>query len=223
MATTRVNKLDMAANGTSFSFNGGVCDTAIVKVSNNAGGAGSVSYAGTIMTLLEFINDTAGWTHQIWGFQNAPQGSVAIVISATGTVISSVESYSGVSTSATFPNITGKAEHHNGSGSLTDIQVDVTTTVNDCILVGLGGYQGPGLTFMVAGSNTSTISRNPSTGGTDLSFESSPLDVGVAGTYHLDGTTGGGSTGIIISLIVVALAPGPAATPTSQGNFMTVF
>lgn len=212
MATTRVNQKNMANNGTSFSFDGGVCDSAFVKISNNAGGVGLVTYAGLSMTAIGTVNDTAGWTHQIWGLQNAPQGSVTVAISGSGTIISSVESYSGVNTTATFPNVEAHAEHHFGSGSLTDIQVDVTTTVDDCILIGLGGYQGSGITFMQPGSNTATISRNPPTGGTDLSFESSPLDVGVAGTYHLEGTTGGGDNGICISLVVVALAPGPAAT-----------
>lgn len=212
MATTRVNKLDFGNNGTSFSFNGGVCDSAFVKVSNDSGGVGLVTYGGMSMAVLGFVTDTAGWTHQIWGLQNAPQGPVTIAITGTGTIISSVESYSGISTTAPFPNVSGTAEHHFGSGSLTSIQVDVITTVNDCILIGLGGYQGSGITFMQAGSNTTTISVNPLGGGTDLSFESSPLDVGVAGTYHLAGTTGGGSNSIVISLVVVALAPGPAAT-----------
>lgn len=211
--TTLVNSLPMTNRGTGpFSFDGMVCDSAFVKIANDAGGVGAILYGGFPMAALDFVNDTAGWTHQIWGLQNAPQGPVSITITGGGTVISSVESYSGVNITATFPNITGHAEHHFGSGDLENIQVDVVTTVDDCILIGLGGYQGSGITDMFAGSNTSTISVNPPTGGTDLSFQSSPLDVGLAGTHHLQGLTGGGSNSIVISLVVVALAPGPAAT-----------
>lgn len=208
MATTRVNKLDFASHSSSFTFDGGVCDCVIFK---NLGNAASVSCGGNPLIKFDEVIDTNGFYHQIWGLQNAPQGNQAYLITGT-TTYSSVESYSGVNTTATFPNVMGKAEHHLGSGSLTDIQVDVTTTVDDCILVGLGGYNGSGLTNMQVGSATTLISVQPPAGGDNLSVESSPLVTGVAGTYHLAGTTGGGSVGIVISLIVVALAPGPAAT-----------
>lgn len=211
MATTRVNKIDMAANSYPRSFDGGVCDCAIIK---NVGVATAFTYGGVSMVkLLPDLTDSSGATHQMWGLQNAPQGIVTISMAGTSS-LSSAETYSGVNTTATFPNIAGSAEHHLGSGSLTSIQVDVTTTVDDCILVGLGGYRGSVLTDMFAGSNTSVISAYPPSfsDGTDLSFESNPLDVGIAGTYHLEGLTGGGSTDIVISLMLVALAPGPAAT-----------
>lgn len=220
--TTRVNNFpiqNVGASPVTITFDGGVCDSAFVKVTKESAsfGATSVTYGGIAMTKLASIVDFNGCPHEIWGLQNAPQGSVSIVITDGGgglAIIASVESYSGVSTSATFPNVTGSAEHHINSGSNMLIQVDVTTTINDCILVGLGGYRGSGITFMSAGSDTILISRNPPTGGLDLSLESNPLDVGVAGTYHLIGTTGGGDVNIAISMVVVALAPGPAATPS---------
>lgn len=215
MATTRVNKLNMGSNGTAPSFNGGVCDCAIVKIAAPTTGATAVTYGGFAMIKFAEILDNASFVHQVWGLQDAPQGTVTVNITGGGApLISSIESYSGVNTTATFPNTSGTAEHHLGSGSLTDIQVDVTTTEDDCILVGLGGYRGSGLTSMSPGTNTALISVNPPGGGDDLSVESNPLVTGPAGVYHLAGTTGGGSIGIVISLIVVALTPGPAATPS---------
>lgn len=223
----RVNKLDMGNHGLgSITFDAGVCDCIIYKCANESGGATGVTCNGQAMQLLGFIEDNAApnrWLHQVWGLQNAPQGIVTIVPTIFSTTFSSVESYSGIDTTATFPNDSNADEHHFGVGSLDDIQVDVTTTEDDCILVGLGGYQGSGITFMQPGSNTATISRNPPSGGTDLSFESSPLVTGAAGTYHLEGTTGGGSNGICISLVVVALTPGPNAVPTRRGSMFLVF
>lgn len=228
MAITRVTNQSMAAYSTFYFFNGGTCDCAIIKVSQTSGGAAaSILYGGAAMVNLASITDAANSTFQIWGILNPPQSSVAVSITPAtgggGTIVSSQESYIGADTTATFPNVAGAATHSFGSGSLTNIQVDVNTTVNDCILVGIGGYRGPNLTEMQAGSNTAIVSAFPAsfTGGTDISFESTPLDVGVAGTYHLEGTTGGGSSGIVISLLVAAIAPfvAPAATP---GNFFLV-
>ncbi len=225
--TILVNQSDISDKGInpSFSFDGGVCDCLIVKVaqdpdvSTNPGqGADTVTYNGVALTKFpNELRDNVQTMHQIWGLQNAPQGTGTLALTSvlSQSLIVGVESYSGVSTTATFPNISNGAQHFLGSGSLSDIRVEVTTTEDDCVLVGLGGYRGPAITSMTAGDTTTTIS---SLSGLDLSFQSNPLATGVAGTYHLEGLTGGGSGSIVISLLVVGLTPGPLAV-ASNGNF----
>jgi len=208
MATTRVNKKDMANNGASYSFDGGVCDCAIVK---NIGNSAGVTYGGFAMTKLTELTDFSGATYQIWGLQNAPQGIVTISGMSS---INSAESYAGVNTTATFPNTSGTAEHHLGSGSNTNINVDLTTTEDDCILVGLGTYVGSGITYMFPDGGTTLISVNPPSGGNQLSLESNPLQVGVAGVHSMHAATGGGDVNIVISMSVVALTPGAVPSPS---------
>lgn len=221
----RINKIDIGNHGAgTFAFDAGVSNCITIKTANNAGGVSSVKCNGLFLSAISTLNDSAGWTHQIWALQDSPMGNVTLEIAGAGTIIWSAESLNGISTIATFPNAENHAEHNFANGlSQTDIQVDVTTTEDDCILIGLGGYRAGGITFMQPGSNTATISRNPPTGGEDLSFESSPIILGPAGTYHLDGTTGGGNVSFSISLLVCALAPGPDAVLPKRGSMFLVF
>lgn len=229
--TTRVNKLDFDQYGGtptfSLSFDGGVCDCAIVKIERpNHVGAHSVTYGGISMVNLGSLSAGGNYGMDIFGLQDAPQGSVTIVVTTDndgGLSHLSVESYIGVSKTATFPNASNTGEHHTGSGSSLSLQVDVTTTVDDCILVGLGFYvDNSGITYMSAGAGTTNISHYPPTGGQDVSFESNPLVVGAAGTHSLIGTTGGGDPNFIMALIVVALV-GESSTTTPKGNMFLLF
>lgn len=219
MATTRVNKKNFGSNGGSYSFDGGICDCVIAK---NIGNSAGVTYGGISMTKLIEVTDGNGEVHQIWGLQDAPQGVQTISGLSTK---NSVESYSGINKTATFPNTSGSAEHHFNSGSQTDIQVDLTTTEDDCILVGLGTYRGGGITFMFTNGGTTLISVDPSGGGENLSLESNALQIGAAGNYSMHTATGGGNTVFAISLCVAALTPGPAAVPvaTNKGNMLLLF
>lgn len=159
------------------------------------------------MLLLVRYADVSNVEHQIYGLQNAPQGSVTVTIisSNPAAIIASAESYDGISGSATFPNITNTGEV--SFPSPDTLTVDVATTVPDCILVGLGGYVGSNISDVFAGADTTQISNyDPATGTSDVSVESNPLDVGVAGTYHLQVKSG--ATNQNLTLIVAALAPG---------------
>lgn len=211
MAITRINKKDMANNGASYSFNGGSCDCVIVK---NIGGSAGVTYGGVAMKKLTEVSDTSVQVYQIWGLQNAPSGTVTV---SGMDSFNSIETYRGVSGTATFPNVSGVAEHHFGSGSLAGIQIDLTTTEDDCVLVALGSYRGPGVTALSPGGDATLISVYPSgsSSGEDLSMESNPLVTGAAGLYSLSAITGGGSPGIIISLSVAALTPGTSISTQS--------
>lgn len=218
MATTRVKKKDMAANGTTpYSFDGGVCDCAIVK---NIGNSAGITYGGQAMQKLTELPDFLGNVFQIWGLQDAPQGVVTLSGQSN---THSIETYSGISTTATFPNDFDTNEHHLGSGSNEAVDATVTTTEDDCIIVGLGTYRGSGITYMYDVTGADIISVDPPSGGNNLSVESSPLQVGAAGPYTLVGLTGGGDVNIVISLSIVALTPGPAAVAPDRGSFLAVF
>lgn len=211
----RVKTKPMAANGGSYSFDGGVCDCAIVKTI----GAAAPVYGGQAMQKLTTLTDFNANVFEIWGLQDAPQGVVAV---SGLTSTNSIETYSGISTTATFPNDTDTNEHHLGSGSNEAVDVTVNTTEDDCILVALGTYRGTGITYMYAVTGGTIISVDPPSGGNNLSVESSPLAVGAAGSHTLVGLTGGGDVNIVISMSVAALTPGPLAV-ASAGSFFPFY
>lgn len=223
MSTLRLNKIDMGDLTSSQVFDGGACDCAIVKISQVSSqgiGASAITYGSQSMTLLGHIQDASirGNTFQLWGLQNAPSGSITISITITGVFVGGVETYQGVDILATFPN---QADQKTSGGSTTDIQIDLTTTEDNCILVGIGGYDGPGITQMFAGSDTTVISSGFIASGNAVSLESNPLVVGVSGTYHLIGATGGGFVSANLSLVVAALVASPASS--AAGNFLPFF
>lgn len=218
MAITRVatRNLTNLGGSTSYSFShaGGVCDVAFVMTVRAFVDVSGVTYGGQNMTLLSTVTNGNGVVHSLWGLQAAPAGTQTVVISApsASNVQAGVITYSGVSASATFPNVANT----NSSGSTSSVTTSLTTTINNCILVGFGGRQGSGASSVSEGTGTTNVSFLDNIGQSWMMVESNPLSTGTAGSKSLQVVSGDNADMV---LAVIALAPSvssPSPSPSAS-------
>ena len=172
----------------------------------------SVTYGGVAMTELKQVGAGVTDIRYIFGLMNPPQGTQDVVTTLSGVASMNIGTvtYSGVS-SLDFPNIEGSNRTTTG-----ECTVSVTTTVDNCVLVGLGSYNGLAANEIAAGADTTMFSLyNPGTGRNTAMFESDPFDTGTAGSKSMQVTVGGLQE---LVLVVVALAP-----KISSVNFFPFF
>ena len=212
MAISRVASTAIANRGSSTSYTishaGGVCDAAFVFIDRvSAVDVSGVTYADTAMTELVVYTDLNGHIHSIWGLQDCLPGTKDFVITAPASEIlrAGAVTYKGVHRTATFPHAS-----NTGASALTTVDVSVTTTVDNCVLLGLGSHNGLDATSVGAGTGTTEVSAADYAGSSDGVYESNPLNTGTAGSKTLQATVGQNAQDL--SLLVVAIAPNTAVS-----------
>lgn len=212
MAITRVATTDLDNHsGTTITIShpGGNCDAVFVWIDRWATvDATGVTYGGVAMTKLSSIVDLP--TRSIWGLNDCYPGTQDVVVTqpdGSKTCIVGVATYKGVSRTATFPNTTNETRSPGGGGAPDNLTVAVTTTVDNCILLGLGAHKGLIADEHAPSTNTTRFSLfNDGSGNGDSGMlESDPFNTGTAGSKSLRITLG--STGQELCLLVVAIAP----------------
>lgn len=203
-------------------------DTTTITISHNAGSgnclivlAGNEGTTGVItgmtwggvaltrLTDITYAGSGATQGDEIWGLQDASPGTQNLVITKplliNNRTVCAISSYGLTSTSATFPDDSAVDQDVNPSAS--SLAVSVTTTLDNCILVGKGFFVGSASDDITAGTDTTEVSGYRIVGKTDLALESSPLSVGTAGAHALQINCGSINQNLMLS--VVAIAPNP--------------
>jgi hypothetical protein len=207
MAITHVSSTAIAFLGSATSYTishaGGVCDSAYVFVWHISNTITGVTYGGVAMTKIAEVVDANSHYHQIWGLQHCYGGTQDAVISSSDAVQTraGVITLKGTHKTATFPNVANTGLNN----GVPPLSVSVTTTVDDCILLGIGGHNGISATAVLASTGTTEISAYDGGGSSDGVYKSNPLVVGVAGSYSLEVTSGTNFQDL--SLAVVAISP----------------
>lgn len=189
------------------SHDGGTCNSAFVLVARLLAAPTGIDYGGETMTKLGTMTNSDNWTIEIWGIQSPPVGTqdVEIACGTAENLIAGVVSYNLTDSTATFPNVTGNDKKTFGDGADT-VTVSVTTTVDNCFLLGLGMHVGLAADALSPGTGTTEVSfYNPGSGTDAGIYESDPFDTGTAGSKSLQITLG--STNQDMALLVVAIAP----------------
>lgn len=205
---TRVATTAIASRGASTSYTishaGGSCDSAFVFIDRVvAVDVTSMTYDGVAMTRLGVVTDANNHIHSIWGVQDCLSGTKDVIITAPSSEVlrAGVVTYKGVHRTATFPNVVNTGLNN----GVPPLSVAVTTTVNNCTLLGLGGHNGSAATAVQAGTGTIEVTAGDYAGSSDGVYESNPTDTGASGSKSLEVSSG--SNAQDLSLIVVAIAP----------------
>lgn len=215
------------ANGVGPSINshaGGLCDAAFVLTVDTSlvHTVDSITYGGVAMTKL--VTYGSGITHivSIWGLQNPPIGLQNVAITGNNSEYAGqieVATYKGVSKMATFPDAFNSDRTAFGDG-VSNVTVPVTTSVDDCVLLGVGFHNGTDITENNPGTATSRFAfYSPFRSGFDAgAFESNPLDTGTAGVKTMQMTCGA----INQELVLVTIAIAPSLVGNNISNIMII-
>lgn len=223
MAITRVAQTGFSGvsgvGPSTISHAGGICDAAFVYSFDTSliHTVSSVTYGGVSMTKLGTFG--AGTTRivSIWGLQDCLTGTQDVQItgsnaSYTGQIV--VATYKGVSRTATFPDATNGGRTTSPAG-VDNVQVSVTTTVDNCVLLGLGFHNGLAADEHSPGTNTSRFALyQPGTGLDAGALESDPFNTGTAGSKTMEITLGAINQELV--LLVVAIAPSLTGNTTAS-------
>lgn len=189
------------------SHDSGTCNSTYVLTFRIAATPDSIEYGGQALSVIKSFNTASGFL-DIWGIQNSPTGVNDIDVTCPNAdfpLYLGAISYALSSKSATFPNVSGSDSKTSGDNTDT-VTVSVTTTLDNCILIGLGLHNGLAADALSPGTGTSQISQyNPGTGFDLGMYESDPLNTGTAGSKSLEITLG--SINQLMALAVVAIAP----------------
>lgn len=207
----RTGSLAINARGANTSYtishDAGTCGLTLIHTVRFVAGLDAVAYGGDSATLISTVTRDS-FVSEIWGVQNSKTGVNNITITAPNAdwvTYVGATSYGIISKSATFPNVQGTGSKGSGDGVDT-VTVAITTTVDDCFLVGLGMHSGLAADSLSPGAGTAQVSQyNPGTGFDLGVYESDPLNTGSAGSHSLEITLG--ATNQSMTLAVVALAP----------------
>jgi len=212
ISSTAIARVDNDTTTITVSHSGGSCDCVMAYVGNEGDVVTGVTYAGVAMTKITnivYAGAGAVETDTIWGLKDAPSGTQNLVITkpllTNNRTTCGIVSYAGVSRTATFPDASNTNQVINpGPASLT---VSVTTTVENCALVGMAFFTGSASDEISPSTNTVEISSLKVVGRSHWTLESTSLNNGAAGSKSLAISCGSLNQNFMLS--VVALAPNP--------------